>query len=606
MNRKLIPELHDCLKLTTLQHNFSDFDRFLKYTPNTRTWKGVLQHHCKASKEGEESFPAWPTDIETLLLHIADGMSANFSRHTQNYKGETSFTLYKLWNSDALKEDKRLKEDKKIIELLKFYATDPTFEDLIKQYGYILKSRPEDAHAGMNITSLYTHLVLTGKFYRFFRTSHSLKIEEKEIIPAIEKVSDLRESKMRNWQIYLARCKFHFNQKPVRARDMNVFEHLGNTILQIEREFYDNLLFLNSNEVLIFFDDKSILEKIETIAKQNGLWLSATWVRKPLIEIKSSEPSKIAGNRSEHLYGILQSIISPPLCEICQMAPADKIWPSDYLKQFEEDTEVIDEGTENLCNNCFSIRNRPSKLKKLKKWTEAENVSVVWIKLNLNYDLLTKVLYKLYLDYLKKSNPKVRIEDAEVRFSLIYEFQQDYNEFLEELRNGLFESFGHDCVETILKDMFCLKIEKIRDVFKILNLLDKKLNSFFPEFKKLLEGPIMVSIACCNSKFPFFEVWRAIEEQAANLQILLVGHGRVETSFNYLEQILVAAKESYKKSALYKLAEISKLSEQLAELKFYDRTEKGDFESYEALKRNLLPLGMDFEGILTFAKFIGD
>src|SRR3989338_4869233 len=407
MNRKLIPELHDCLKLTTLQHNFSDFDRFLKYTPNTRTWKGVLQHHCKASKEGEESFPAWPTDIETLLLHIADGMSANFSRHTQNYKGETSFTLYKLWNSDALKEDKRLKEDKKIIELLKFYATDPTFEDLIKQYGYILKSRPEDAHAGMNITSLYTHLVLTGKFY-------------------------------------------------------------------------NNLLFLNSNEVLIFFDDKSILEKIETIAKQNGLWLSATWVRKPLIEIKSSEPSKIAGNRSEHLYGILQSIISPPLCEICQMAPADKIWPSDYLKQFEEDTEVIDEGTENLCNNCFSIRNRPSKLKKLKKWTEAENVSVVWIKLNLNYDLLTKVLYKLYLDYLKKSNPKVRIEDAEVRFSLIYEFQQDYNEFLEELRNGLFESFGHDCVETILKDMFCLKIEKIRDVFKILNLLDKKLNSFFP------------------------------------------------------------------------------------------------------------------------------
>jgi len=54
------------------------------------------------------------------------------------------------------------------------------------------------------------------------------------------------------------------------------------------------------------------------------------------------------------------------------------------------------------------------------------------------------------------------------------------------------------------------------------------------------------------------------------------------------------------------LAEISKISERLAELKFQDQSEKGDFETYEALKRNLLPLGMDFSSLLTFAKLLGD
>lgn len=117
MTRNLIPELHDCLKLTTLHHNFSDFDKFLKYVPNTRTWQGVLQHHCKTPKEGKESFPAWPTDKETFLLHMADGLAANFSRHAQNYTEEISFTLYKLWNPIDIKDDKRLKEDHEVIEL---------------------------------------------------------------------------------------------------------------------------------------------------------------------------------------------------------------------------------------------------------------------------------------------------------------------------------------------------------------------------------------------------------------------------------------------------------------------------------------------------------
>jgi len=68
---------------------------------------------------------------------------------------------------------------------------------------------------------------------------------------------------------------------------------------------------------------------------------------------------------------------------------------------------------------------------------------------------------------------------------------------------------------------------------------------------------------------------------------------------------LIIAKEGrYRKSAFYKLAEISKLSEKLAEIKFNDRSEKADFENYDILKRNLLPIGMDFSSILTFIKLL--
>ena len=154
--------------------------------------------------------------------------------------------------------------------------------------------------------------------------------------------------------------------------------------------------------------------------------------------------------------------------------------------------------------------------------------------------------------------------------------------------------------------MYCLKVQKTNDVFKILDLINIHLDSFFPEFKKLMDGPIKVSITSCNSKFPFFEIWKNIEAQISNLQISLIGRGKIETSLMYLDQLLLASEKSYRKSALYKLAQVSKLSEKLAELKFNDSSEKADFKSYEVLKRNLLPLGMDFEGILTFAKLVED
>jgi hypothetical protein len=605
MAKELIPELHDVLKITTLQHNFSDFDdRFLKYSPSTLSWKGVQQHHCKKEKENEEGFLLFPTDRDTFLLHIADILASGFSRHQQSYKGEADFILHKLWNPDWQGKDLRLKGEGQIIDLLKFLSQDPGYAEFQKRYGEILTSRAEDARPGMNITSLETHLTLTGKFYRFLRNSNTLIVTDDEIIPSAQEIFNLTESKSKSWHIYLTRCKFRFNQKPARARDLSVLGLLDEVISGIEKDYYDNILYATSDEIMLLLDDRALLDTVNAIAISHGMWVMIYQDGLTLEETRRFfKRPRVEG---KHVYPTLLPTIKPPICEVCQMSEGARTWPMDYYARFGKEPEAVDEGVEYLCENCFSIRSRPSRLKQLQGWTEAGGSDVLWVKVRLDYESLTTTLQKLYLEYLRRCNPSAKNEDAEIRFSLISEFYKDYDYFLSTLRDSLLERFGGSRLEFLLKDLFCLRSDRKGDIFLFLQEFNRTLDLFFPELKKFVEGPIGLSLVYCRSKFPFFDVWRMMEDQTGSLRISLIGHGSIESSLKYLDDILLAGTQSYRRSALHKLAEISETSEKLAELKFQDRSERGDFESYEALRRKLLPLGMDFSSLLNFARLLGD
>src|SRR5579862_4773524 len=154
MPRELVPELHDILKLTVLKHNFSDFDPFRLFAPNTQTWRGVRQHHC------DDQFPAYPSERDTFLLHLADGMAASFSRHPQSVRSDIAWTVHRLWNPSAHAPDLRLSNANDIKAMLNFLGTDPGFDEFYERYKPIFQSRSEDAHPGMNITSLETHVRL--------------------------------------------------------------------------------------------------------------------------------------------------------------------------------------------------------------------------------------------------------------------------------------------------------------------------------------------------------------------------------------------------------------------------------------------------------------
>ena len=539
------------------------------------------------------------------MLHFADGLASGFSRHQQSYKGgETNFVLHKLWNPKWQGKDLRLKEEGQIIHLLKFLGRDPSYAEFKSRYGEILASRAEDARPGMNVTSLETHLNLTGKFYRFLRNSSKLTVSDSEIVPSVQKIFELTKSKMESWHIYLTRCKFRFNQKPMRARDLNVLDLLDEVTSRIERDHYDNVLYTTSDESMLFYDDPSFLDAVNAIATGHGMWMMTYQARPTMAE--TSRFLKRPRMEGKHVYPSLPATIAPPICEICQMAEGIKTWPTDYYAQFGKEPEAVDEGIEYLCEICFSIRSRPSRLKQLQGWTGVGESDVLWVKVTLDYELLTLALQQLYLDYLRRGNPSARMEDAEIRFSLISEFYQDYDSFLSALRDSLLERFGDSRMEFLLKDLFCLRVDRRGDIFQFLQELNRTIDLFFPEFKKFVEGPIRVALVYGRSKFPFFEVWRMMEDQKGGLCISLIGHGSIESSLKYLDDILLAGTQSYRRSALHKLAEISKTSEKLAELKFQDRSERGDFESYEALRRTLLPMGMDFSSLLNFARLLGD
>jgi hypothetical protein len=289
------------------------------------------------------------------------------------------------------------------------------------------------------------------------------------------------------------------------------------------------------------------------------------------------------------------------LCEICQMKRATKVRPYDYLASKGSEGEVGGGGRDLLCETCFSIRSRPSRLKKLAHWDEWASGDLVWLRVRLDFDRLREILGRLYLEYLRSLDPAISEDKASVRFSLIAEFQRDYEGYLADLGGRLVQEFGRERVEQILPDLFCIQARAGADAFMALRCFLRSVREFFPVFLGNFGSPLKVSLAYSGVKHPFFEVWRQWQEQEAELEIMAVGQGCLQLEVKHLEKFLQLADYPFRQSALHNLAEISLVSQQLAELRFQSAGERGERETFEHLKE-FLPLGLTFDGILTLAK----
>lgn len=619
MPRDLIPELHDVLKLTVLKHNFSDFGPFQSYAPVTASWRGVLEHHC------DEFFPAYPTNRDTFLLHMADGMAANFSRHPQQIRHDTAWMIYRLWKPQPAETDRRLREQEAIIRMLHDLGKDPTFEDFYKSYEDIFRGRSEDAHPGMNVTSLETHVRLVGRLYRFLQKSSSLNVSEEEVQDAVSRgklavrsrigvlnpgqqtdiarlqpIMELRERKKREWHIYLLRCRLSPLAYPFRARDLNVFSLIDEFLKDVRTRFSDNLLFASSEEIVLYADELAILTDLEELAFPRGIWLDVEKKRERL-DMLTPEFK----NRADvALYPVLDAEIAPPLCELCQMKSATREWPRDYIKAAGSTDETA-EGTDRLCETCFSIRSRPSRLRKLAQSSDWADGNVIWARFSIDFSGLYGVLRRIYLAYLRSLDPSTPDSKSQVRFSLIAEFQGDYSRFLDDLERRLLAQFREQRAETLLRGLYCLKSMAGSDVFTALQIFRATVAEFFPVFLQDTGSPLRVSLTLCPVRYPFFEVWRTWQDQKAEIAVVAEGHGQIELDLHRLHKFLELTQFQFRRSVLHDLAEISKISEQLAELRFHSRSEKGERQTFDHLSA-FLPLGIGFEGVLTLAKLLGN
>ena len=117
-----------------------------------------------------------------------------------------------------------------------------------------------------------------------------------------------------------------------------------------------------------------------------------------------------------------------------------------------------------------------------------------------------------------------------------------------------------------------------------------------------MSSPIKCTISASNSKFPFSEHLQIFDDPPSDIYITLIGKGDLKGSISRLNEILHACDNLSTrrlKSKLHNLAKIAEMSETLAKLKLKDDRE------YRRLKK-ILPLGLDFQSILTLSKIIGD
>lgn len=669
MTNEVVPEIHDIGKLidkksTGINHTFYSYPGDLKHLPvkNGFLWQTIEQHHCSFKYKDED----FPRSKETFILCIADYLASVVSRHDKTKN--SGFNVFKLWKSSNgfknLSESVGVQTGSKkwVEKIVNFVNGQPNANNFLQEFEYYLKNRCEDTKT--NITSLYTHSLLTGKFYRLLLP---LKDDIKEIDWTIkEQVCNELNSQKEEWTLNIIKVRVNFYQKIYRAKDMNIFKLINEFIGTIKSKFDDSFIFSTTNEVVLAVLNKDhFISELQDILKNYPLWLEVESMKfilqerkelsKEIKEIVKEDPrviypdpkivlnyiglleralkSKIEKKLKNDLNDSippskreiikenivksisnsplqqeinylkesyyeanlyphdLQSKISTPICDICQMYPAEKY----ELLTKEEVNLVTDSKTgivEHLCEKCISIRKKGESLEKLSKW---EDTSVMWVKITLNFNMLTKILEELYSDYLKNYGYELN-----VRPSLVTEFQWDFDEFLNCFHRKISDEFKENKLQVISDDLYCIKIEELRAIIRILKVYNDLITKFFPKFRETTESPIKLVISESYVKFPFFEHWKYLSHPKNDIDIKLVTKGEMKISLDKLDDLLKLNLGN--KTALHKLAKMAEFSKQLA---YMEIVSKEGIRDHPDLWKALSNKHFEISDILTYIKIGG-
>lgn len=639
---ELVPEIHDILKLCENTKLIEDKDPvsphsnphlvYRKITTQNATWDGVCKHHHG------KSFETFPDNSDLFLLDMADNLAASTSRVSIPNE-DTNDIVFKLWKNFFKETENKFFRPLNLDDILNFILKKPKKEDYFEEYKEFLIQRAEDPKLGTNITSLYTHSVLTGKFYRILKKSN---YHVNDVIANKTDVKNIYDKKEMEWNLKIVRIKLKFPQNPFRVQDLNVFKVLESIKEKLNKDLNDFVFFSTYDDFILVLPlnmDVNIIKSFvlkygfffelsESIQRVKEIYPDPKKLRKEVDKLKSDvdlkvkkqlkrypndkweliEPGIRKSNEKpwkrklEELndridkkllvetteYNSLLPKIQPPICEICQMAPAKYIRTKNGIN-------------ENLCEYCWKIQSGGKKLKKLANWTYEDDIRTVWIKISLNFDKLIETLEYLFVDYLrciKIPNPE---ENAEIKFSVLSEFQLDYEQFLGQFNRKIILEFNEENVEQILDDFVCLKTSVLSDIIKILNIYNSFIKQFFPRFKDTQESPIKLVISESSVKFPFFEHWKYLNNPQNDIDIKLIGKGEMKIELSKLDDLLKLNLGD--KTALHKLAKMAEISKELTYMEIISQKGKKD---HPDLQKAIFDKHFDVSDILTYIKIKGD
>lgn len=563
----------------------------------------------------------YPGSVTWLITRVADQLAAGLGRGPgeEQFQGTSLYGRYSLWKGQA-GEDLRLSRIEELRELIQLMNSNPLWDEAVRRYGALLSARAETARPGLNVTSLYAHSVATAKL------ASVLDSALLALVPPTTSFNTAFET-IKNVKLVVALIEVGFVQQPFRTRDLFVIKERRRKIAELVRAHHMNVLASFGESLLLIFPSASELDRACGVIAEEGFNLTVQKEEWSIDYLKNWGVDKVLDRERTRFGPDPPDQILPPICEVCEMAAGTLRWPADYLLSRgdlqgetisllrsrplreikyvdipESDQpklgEWIEEWSEEyLCGQCFSLRRNAQPLSKLKEWREGV---VAWVHIHLSFGDLNLSLEKLQAEYARQAlgGPLPAGSTLPVRIPILVDFTADFDAFLEAWRNEVVSHFGAERVEQVDGNILCVKLLERREALLLLMIHSRLMGEFFPKLVDTGSKAIRIAVSTSSPKHPFFAHWRFLERPASAVCVQLVEAGQASIPLNRLRQTLKIVEEG-NRGAYHRLRKIVETSRKLAELVMSDVDDR-DRSLFEQL-RKIMPLGIDFESLMTLA-----
>lgn len=660
-NDAFVSELHDIGKLVDKEvlkksgikisgQTFGDFDFTQKGfskndQPSSPNW--YLQYEDKKKNgfnqgiNSEAFLPTLDPQIRAnfLLTKIADGISASVTRQGRYktlHKG-----IYKLWNPEYYhKKGKPWAAFSDIQGLKKMFAfidTCDSYQAFFEDYENELDLTPEDKGIPSNVTSLFTHLELSGKIFRVLKKYSTLNLNNGQytLVYNGQPIKSIREACGNLWDLSgdsgkwvyrLVFCSFVFSQSLTRLQDLNALKLRTDLIKAFseDEETKDYVLFFTDDYMCLFIprnDELSIHELLKTFV-ENGLIIEYTEVEAELNLLTSAYDKKYHElhdlphtNRYLKVYEKRLDCLPPvdscfpkelpsTICDSCQLREGHK-------RRKEQVREC-------LCDVCYEIRKTGKPLSEYGEW----DGKAAWMKITLDQKRLEETLSELFAEYINAylndvaSDKKAELRRSFRSLAVQIGFIKDYKLLLTNFKNRLYEIKNETGTPIFTDDNFLypvegydefgiFKVSSGRDVLAIVGSFFECMVEVFPKCVDFGDFPIKLAISVAPVKYPYQEHWRFLSKPKGTIDIQSPT-GRLTLSALQYRVLMekIGNANSSMNHFLHRLTEIIESidSRILVRLEVYDKT---NYRKFPAVSE-LLEEGLTSEQILTFYSLMED
>lgn len=641
MAGELIPELHDIGKLINnnainadipglgLAHHYFtgqdqteiiDWSRWGMATPQTLTWLGIIGHNERLIGKGTQvsTPPSKLTQIglpmgrdemaQLLLLVMADHLAASTFRVVQQIgeNEESSHGVNRsvtiLWRSSREEPEAPLPivDRRGLEDLLRWLAASPDAAAFFQKFQPWLSTVPEEKIVPRAVTSLATHCMLVGKFFKVLLDSFMLNTKKTHLVYCGESFVNYRDIEDK-CLFRLARCKVTFPQRPSRTSDLGIFLKLQEIMRDVEKD--DHVLLHTLDTLWVFLPVEDVLP-LRTALKNFldvGFHIEAQVAEAPLQELSSNifeKPKEKVSNY--YLQPEMPREFPPKLCELCQMRQA-------LPEPVRDEKSGIEES---LCETCKAFRElAKGRFTKLGGQWEEMDIPVAWVRVSLDYNRLHETLRRLYKGYLERCRElkKIEIPNQEIQVlvdnlrntALMVDFTEDYGKLLNSFYARLKAELGEANIEEIAgerPELLVVALIKEGQALRIADIFIEEFSRLFPECEK--DSPISLSISISNAKYPFFEHWQYLDKPADTISIQVVGRARLRlpiTRFRRLREL----KPEKASSKLHRAVAVGARtgSDLMEKLEFLDGLQR-----YQELHRARIQEGFSVGQLLSYHK----